>query len=297
MSHPIKVFETDEGTIFEMDYSEDILEMYSDNYFTNRGVQAKLNIIVDNEHLIKGGGGPINEEQTITIPYRYFYYRAKYLLGIGKKVKETIQKKQDTPQQKEEPIEKKEDTPQQKEEEEEDVTKVEEPIEKKEKSVFIEFFKGIPDKIMGFFNGLKDLGRNVKASIYTNPVEVKPIQVTSTDDSREHVDSEKEDNSDIDVDDIGFEEEEDEDDIKKIRIIVDSKEIKKIEKDKLTYKELRIIFYTLNEKIRKNIIWENGVYIINNRCAILNIEEEEGDENEKLLNIWEGSEIYKKGSL
>jgi len=40
-----------------------------------------------------------------------------------------------------------------------------------------------------------------------------------------------------------------------------------------------------------------SVYILDNRCAILNVEEEEGEENEKLLNIWEGSEIYKKGSL
>jgi len=277
MNHPIKIFETDEGTAFEMDYSEDILEMYSDNYFTNRGIQAKLNIILDNQHLIKGGGGSIYD-QTITIPYRYFYYRAKYLLGLRRK--------------REQPVEKKE-------EQEEDVTKEEETIEKKEKSVFIEFFKGIPDKIMGFFNGLKDLGRNVKGSIYTNPVEVKPIQVTSTTDSREHDDYEKEDSSDIDIDDISFEEkeQEEEDDMKKITIIVDSNEIKKIEKDKLTYKELRIIFYTLNRKIKKNIIWENGVYIINNRCAILNVEEEEGEENEKLLNIWDGSEIYKKGSL
>jgi hypothetical protein len=286
MNHPIKIFETDEGTAFEMDYSEDILEMYSDNYFTNRGIQAKLNIILDNQHLIKGGGGSIDDDQTITIPYRYFYYRAKYLLGLRRKREQPVEKK-------EEPIEKKE-------EQEEDVTKEEETIEKKEKSVFIEFFKGIPDKIMGFFNGLKDLGRNVKGSIYTNPVEVKPIKPTTIHDSREHVDSEKEGNSYIDVDDIRLDErdeEEEDDDMKKIKIIVDSKEVKKVEKDELTYKELRIIFNTLNEKIKKNIIWENGVYIINNRCAILNIEEEEGEENGKLWSIWEGSEIYKKGEL
>ena len=281
MVHPIKVFETDEETTFEMDYSEDLLEIYTDNYFTNRGTQAKLNIIVDKEEIIKGGG-QIHEDQTLTIPYRYFYYRAKYFSGLGKKIQQTIKKKEDTPL----------------EEEKEDVTKEEEPIEKKEKSAFIEFFKGVPDKIMGFFNGLKDLGRNVNTSIYTNPVEVKPIQTPTISEGREHVDSEKDDSSAIDIEDISYDEKEEEDnDMKKIRIVVNSKEIKKVEKDELTYKELRIIFYTLNEKIKKNIIWENGVYIINNRCAILSIEQEDGEENEKLWSIWEGSEIYKKGEF
>ena len=55
-----------------------------------------------------------------------------------------------------------------------------------------------------------------------------------------------------------------------------------------------IMFYTLNEKIKKNIIWEKGVYIINNRCAILNIEDEEGKENNKLWSMWEGTEIEKR---
>lgn len=284
MSHPIKVFETDEGTAFEMDYSEDILEMYSDNYFSNRGTQAKIVIVVDKEEITKGGG-QIQEDHTLTIPYRYFHYRAKYLSGIRGQ-----EKKEDTPQQEEEePIEKKED-----------VTKEEHTIEKKEKSVFIDFFKGIPGKIMGFFNGLKDLGRNVETSIYTNPLEVKPVKTTTVTDSREHVDSEKNDSNAIDIDDISYDEKEEEgedEDMKKIRIIVNSKEIKKIEKDKLTYKELGIILNTLNEKMRKNIIWEKSVYIVNNRCAILNIEEEEGEENEKLLSIWEGSEIYKRKML
>ena len=119
MNNDIKISESEEGTIFEIDYNEENLRIYTDDYFKNRGIEATISLIVDKNEFMKGGNTFFEdneEEKTLTVPYRYFYYRAKILTG---------NKKDDN--------------------------------NSKNSSTFVDFFKTLPSAVNSVFEKIKEL--------------------------------------------------------------------------------------------------------------------------------------------
>jgi len=283
MNNDIKISESEEGTIFEIDYNEENLRIYTDDYFKNRGIEATITLVMDKNEFMKGGNvffEDNEEEKTLTIPYRYFYYRAKYLTGSTKENDNSSDNKS------------------------------------KNSSIFVDFFKGLPDAVSSVFEKIKGLGKTT----FSKPVEIKPVNDNKIENEvfEENVNkNEKE----LEVEEPGFSEnaiaepvkvddEPQKVDVeeqkvegvepvleKKIKIKVTSNKIKRVDKNKLSYKELGVILgtiTTLEDKLdNNNIQWERGVYIVEKRGALLTIGFGEKDELKAETREWEGSGLSK----
>jgi len=283
MNNDIKISESEEGAVFEIDYNEENLRIYSDDYFKNHGIEATISLVMDKNEFMKGGNTFFEdneEEKTLTVPYRYFYYRAKVLTGNTKT-------DNDSPDN-----------------------------NSKNSSVFVDFFKTIPSAVNSVFEKIKELGN----SIYSKPVEIMPVNNNKIDNEvlEENSNNEKEFQSNnekefqveeksisdnVVVEESKVDSEESKVDTeqpileKKIKIKVNSNKIKKVDKNNLSYKELGIILNTistLEDKLESNNIqWERGVYIIENKRTILTIGMGEKDELSEEKLKWEGSGLSK----
>jgi hypothetical protein len=275
MNNDIKISESEEGAVFEIDYNEENLRIYSDDYFKNHGIEATISLVMDKNEFMKGGNTFFEdneEEKTLTVPYRYFYYRAKVLTGNTKT-------DNDSPDN-----------------------------NSKNSSVFVDFFKTIPSAVNSVFEKIKELGN----SIYSKPVEIMPVNNNKIDNEvleensnneKEFQVEEKSISDNVVVEESKVDSEESKVDTeqpileKKIKIKVNSNKIKKVDKNNLSYKELGIILNTistLEDKLESNNIqWERGVYIIENKRTILTIGMGEKDELSEEKLKWEGSGLSK----
>ena len=275
MNNDIKISESEEGTIFEIDYNEENLRIYTDDYFKNHGIEATITLVMDKNEFMKGGNTFFQdneEEKTLTVPYRYFYYRAKVLT---ENVKDDYNSSDNN---------------------------------SKNSSAFVDFFKTLPSAVNSVFEKIKELGN----SIYSKPVEIMPVNNNkienevleeNSNNEKEFQVEEKSVSDNVIVEESKVDSEESKVDTeqpileKKIKIKVNSNKIKKVDKNNLSYKELGIILNTistLEDKLESsNIKWVRGVYIIENKRSLLTIEKGEKDElsSEKLK--WEGSGLSK----
>jgi hypothetical protein len=275
MNNDIKISESEEGAVFEIDYNEENLRIYTDDYFKNHGIEATISLVMDKNEFMKGGNTFFEdneEEKTLTVPYRYFYYRAKVLTGNTKA-------DNDSPDN-----------------------------NSKNSSAFVDFFKTLPSAVNSVFEKIKELGN----SIYSKPVEIMPVNNNKIDNEvleensnneKEFQVEEKSISDNVVVEESKVDSEESKVDTeqpileKKIKIKVNSNKIKKVDKNNLSYKELGIILNTistLEDKLESsNIKWVRGVYIIENKRTILTIGMGEKDELSEEKLKWEGSGLSK----
>jgi len=226
MNNDIKISESEEGTIFEIDYNEENLRIYTDDYFKNCGIEATITLVMDKNEFMKGGNvffEDNEEEKTLTIPYRYFYYRAKYLTGSIKENDNSSDNKS------------------------------------KNSSVFVDFFKGLPDVVSSVFEKIKGLGK----TSFLTPVEIKPVDDNKIENEvfEENVNNKIE--KELKVEEPVFSENAIAEPVKvdvepqkqnveetflekKIKIKVNSNKIKRVDKNNLSYKELGIILNTIS---------------------------------------------------
>jgi len=81
-----KIIHSEENTQILLPYSLDYLENNSSEFFKMQGVDATVSVYMKKEEIMQGGalyGMDLAQEQddpsTYTVPYKYFYYRMKYL--------------------------------------------------------------------------------------------------------------------------------------------------------------------------------------------------------------------------
>jgi hypothetical protein len=81
-----KIIHSEENTQILLPYSLDHLENNSSDFFKMQGVDATVSVYMKKEEIMQGGalyGMDLAQEQddpsTYTVPYKYFYYRMKYL--------------------------------------------------------------------------------------------------------------------------------------------------------------------------------------------------------------------------
>lgn len=136
--------------IVELSYNQLNLSRYTQEYFTNKGIEAEITIFTKNQ-LIKGGNSinkddytllpeEVKEDKNITIPYRYFDYRFNVVKNIIKNIKLPKPKsKEDV----------KEETPENNQQETEEKKEI---IQENNKpNYFVETFKQIPLLVSNLF--------------------------------------------------------------------------------------------------------------------------------------------------
>jgi hypothetical protein len=68
------IIEEKDSLIFILPFKMKYFYVYNDIYFKNKGVDAKISVLIKKNSVIKGGGNIEEKMDTLSIPYKYIYY-------------------------------------------------------------------------------------------------------------------------------------------------------------------------------------------------------------------------------
>jgi hypothetical protein len=68
------IIEEKDSVIFILPFKMKYFYVYNDIYFKNKGVDAKISVLIKKNSVTKGGGNIEEKMDTLSIPYKYIYY-------------------------------------------------------------------------------------------------------------------------------------------------------------------------------------------------------------------------------
>jgi hypothetical protein len=70
----MEIIENNDSVIFILPFKMKYFYLYNDEYFKNKGVNAKISVLMKRENILKGGGETEEKIKTLSVPYKYIYF-------------------------------------------------------------------------------------------------------------------------------------------------------------------------------------------------------------------------------
>jgi hypothetical protein len=77
----MEIIENKDSVVFILPFKMKYFYLYNDEYFKNRGVNAKISVLRKRENILKGGGEAEEKMKTLSVPYKYIYYIMEKIRG------------------------------------------------------------------------------------------------------------------------------------------------------------------------------------------------------------------------